>query len=105
MQTDPLPQITPGDYTVEKDKNKIVYKLFGRSHRDNDLPAVIHADGSRFWFKNGMLHRDNDLPAAIHANGTHCWYVDGKLHRDDYLPAVIHASGGHYWYRNGKFIR
>ena len=29
------------------------------------------------WFKDGKLHRDNDQPAVILADGTRCWYKDG----------------------------
>ena len=50
----------------------------GQLHRDNDLPAVIYADGSQFWYKNGELHRDNDLPAFIWADGSQYWWKNGR---------------------------
>lgn len=30
------------------------------------------------WYVNGLRHRDNDLPAIEHANGTREWWVNGK---------------------------
>jgi hypothetical protein len=29
------------------------------------------------WFKNGRRHRENDLPAVIDADGTRKWYNRG----------------------------
>jgi antitoxin component YwqK of YwqJK toxin-antitoxin module len=71
-------------------------------HRDNDLPAIIHSSGSKYWYKNGELHRDNDLPAIILLNGYKAWYKNGKYHRDNDLPAVIYSNGDQHWYKNGK---
>ncbi len=70
-------------------------------HRDNDLPAVIYADGSKEWYQNGWLHRDNDLPAIIHDNGDQYWFQFGQLHRDNDLPAIVYANGSEDWYQNG----
>jgi hypothetical protein len=47
------------------------------------LPAVIHSDGSQFWYQNGLKHRDNGLPAIIYANGVQLWYVYGRLRQTD----------------------
>ena len=38
-------------------------------------------------------HRENDLPAIINGNGSKFWYYDGKEHRENYLPTVIWFSG------------
>ena len=46
-------------------------------HRDNGLPAVVHANGTKYWFVNGQRHRDNDLPAIEWADGTVEYYVRG----------------------------
>ena len=40
-----------------------------KKHRNEDLPAVTHPDGSKYWFKNGLNHRDNDLPSVMWDNG------------------------------------
>lgn len=60
------------------DKNEI--------HRDNDLPAIILADGTMFWVTNGKLNRTSVnyqqklLPAVIDpVSGGHKFCIDGKL--------------------------
>jgi hypothetical protein len=60
----------------------------GKLHRENDLPAVIHFDGTQKWYLDGKLHRDNDLPAIMDANGNQAWFQNGELHRDNDLPAI-----------------
>lgn len=46
-------------------------------------------DGSKVWKnKSGKLHRE-DGPALIHPNGSSFWYKDGYLHRLD-GPAVVY---------------
>lgn len=72
----------------------------GRRHRDNDLPAIIRANGDKHWFINGKYHRDNDRPAIVYANGDQYWYQHDKLHRENDKPAVICANGDQYWYIN-----
>ena len=90
---------------IRNDKGVVYYNSNNELHRDNDLPAVIHADGTQYWWVGGRLHRDNDLPAVIHADGSQYWYVNGELHRDNDLPAVIHADGSQKWWVNGRFIK
>jgi hypothetical protein len=47
-------------------------------HRENDKPAFINKDGSKFWLFNGLLHRDNDKPAIEWFNGSKEWFVHGE---------------------------
>ena len=76
-------------------------------HRENDLPAIVHANGDKEWFVHGLRHRDNDLPAVVDVNGGREWYVHGNLHRDVgdqdvwILPAVELANGGKQWWIHG----
>jgi hypothetical protein len=70
-------------------------------HRDNDEPAIIYSDGTKYWYKDGKRHRDNDEPAYIGSDGTKCWYKDGKCHRDNDEPAITYSDGTKYWYING----
>jgi hypothetical protein len=67
---------------------------------------VIDEEGTERWFnKDHQLHRDNDLPAVIKSNGSKFWYKDGKLHRDNDLPAATYSDGRKEWFNNGvKFI-
>jgi hypothetical protein len=97
-------------YDVVIKPNKTKYYLFGKLHREEDLPAIIYADGSQEWYKNGLLHREGDLPAIIWADGTSEWWINGKLHRPDHngqrdLPAYIGANGSQVWYINGIFLK
>ncbi len=73
----------------------------GLQHRDGDSPAVILNDGSQLWYKNGKKHRDNDLPAEIWDGGTQEWYKNGLCHRDGDLPASIWDDETQFWYKNG----
>ena len=66
----------------------------------------IYANGTqKFYNEKGQIHRDNDLPAIIRADGYKAWYQNGKLHRDNDKPAVIGAAGYQHWYQNGNFIK
>ena len=38
----------------------------------------VDADGSKVWRLNGKLHRDNDLPAVEYADGSKEWWLNGK---------------------------
>jgi DNA ligase (NAD+) len=50
-----------------------------------------------------LEHRDGG-PAVIRANGDRYWYQMGKLHRDD-GPAVEMVGGEQKWFVNGEFVR
>ena len=77
----------------------------GRSHRGNDLPATIYANGDKYWHKHGLQHRDNDLPAVMCANGDNYWVKLGLHHRDNGLPATVYADGRVEYWENGKRTR
>ena len=94
-------------------------KGFGYHREDKDasgnvLPAIILADGTMSWYKDGRKHREdkdansNIFPAVILADGTKYWYKDGEIHREDkdadgnVLPAIIWADGRQDWYKDGK---
>ena len=75
-------------------------------HRENDLPAIEHSDGSKFWYKEGKSHRENDLPATEWSDGTKSWWKEGKRHRDNGKPAIIRtgAKKEEYWV-NGRSVK
>lgn len=62
-------------------------------HRDGDLPAVVHHDGTQEWYMYGLRHRDKGQPAYIGADGTRAWFRAGSYHRPDGLPAITYADG------------
>ena len=41
-----------GEYIEEKFGHVYHYK-HGKCHRDNDLPAIAYANGSKAWYQNG----------------------------------------------------
>jgi hypothetical protein len=48
----------------------------GKLHRD-DGPALIHTDGSKFWYKHDNWHRV-DGPAVEYTDGGKLWYLNDK---------------------------
>jgi hypothetical protein len=56
-----------------------------------------------YWYLNAEFHRDDGLPAIEWANGTKSWYKHGVLHRTD-GPAIDRVSGVDSWYIDGKII-
>jgi len=88
--------------TIDSYGHKTWKNKEGKIHRDNDLPAIILADGNQHWYKEGKCHRDNDQPAVIHPDGTQLWYKEGKCHRDHDLPVIIYADGSKEWRKNNK---
>lgn len=55
--------------------HKEEWYLNGKLHRD-DGPATT-SRSFQTWHRNGKLHRDNGKPAMIHADGRKEWWVDG----------------------------
>jgi hypothetical protein len=69
----------PSFPNVEVDDEGTTWYLneYGEPHR-LDGPAVIHSDGSREWWKDGVPHR-LDGPALENGDGDYFeWWVDGE---------------------------
>ena len=95
-------------YKIDRFGTQFWYRN-NKKHRDNDLPAEIHADGSQYWYQNGKYHRDNDMPSLIHATGRKVWFQNDLIHRDNDLPAEIWSmepgKESKRWYQNDKLHR
>ena len=79
------------------------YNKNDQLHRENDLPAIVYANGDKYWYKNDQYHRENDLPAIVLANGNKYWYKNDRLHRENDLPAVVLADcRTEYWIEGVK---
>jgi hypothetical protein len=67
--------------TMEYTNDEELIKLLSFSTKLNvDEPTDLDEDGNKSWLNEaGQLHRNNDLPAIIGANGTQYWYQNGKL--------------------------
>jgi hypothetical protein len=87
---------------VDGDGPRVIYYLNGMIHRDEDLPASIHYDGTQYWYQFGRWHRDNDKPACVSIDGDKVWYRRGLIHRDNDQPAVIRPDYHMEWWQHGK---
>ncbi len=87
----------------------------GACCRNNDLPAIEYADGSKIWYKENpkrsegfgqrseIQHRVGGA-SAMYANGDEHWMQNGIFHREDGEPAFISKSVKK-WFINGKLIK
>ncbi|RTK97791.1 MAG: hypothetical protein EKK64_00890 [Neisseriaceae bacterium] len=111
-----------GDKPARVDVDRSVWYRFGKIHRDNDFPAVVHTNGSKEWFYHGLRHREGDLPAAElkapHVGVTttdvlqsritnsqlitKIWFLYGKQHRGNDLPAFVGRDGSQEWWVYGQ---
>lgn len=67
-----------------------------------DNGILIHNDGSKYWYKDGVLHND-DGPAVTCPNGYQSWYQNGRLHRLN-GPAIEWMNGDkEYWIDDVKY--
>jgi hypothetical protein len=91
------------------DEGKFYFDDHGYYHNDNG-PAAIYADGSKYWYIHGKLHRE-DGPAVETKQSSH-WFMNDKLHRLD-GPAIVYYDDNIFntqnklhdeWYYNGKYI-
>jgi hypothetical protein len=65
--------------TVETSEHStITYRnASGQRHNPNG-PAVVCADGDKFYYINGELHNENG-PAIVWADGSKAYYIKGEL--------------------------
>ena len=77
----------------------------GELHRDYDLPAGVHEDGTLEWYQHGVHHRENGQPTWVGGDGHIEWHLNDELHRDGDMPAVIYSDGSRAWYQHGRLHR
>ena len=87
-------------YRVEVDRlgTRRYYNSEGKLHRDAG-PAVVRADGAKFWYQNNQLHRDAG-PAVVCEGVAKEWWFKGVRHRIG-GAAVEHTNGNKEWWING----
>jgi len=89
------------EYTVRVFNNRTEWRLDGKLHSENDLPArEWSTNGDKEWWLNGKLHRENNLPAVILVNGYKAWFLNGKRHRTN-GAAIEYVDGTKRWYIEG----
>ena len=99
MTEDALFELFSLERHVDSSGDVWYYNAQGKWHREYG-PARVRADGSKFWYQDGLLHR-LDGPAVESADGIHAWYQGGRLHRVD-GPAFEQPDGHRAWFQNGK---
>lgn len=76
-------------------------------HSVGDEPAVVYADGTKWWYREGLIHRDNG-PAVVHPNGAQEWWLNNQRQRTEYPDSEgIHPDlrGVKQFYENGVLVR
>ena len=93
-------------YKITIDKYKIIrWRFNGELHSLGDFPAVICANGTKYWYQNGKSHRDGNKPAVIYADGTKFWCQHGKYHRLT-GPAIKYLNGDvEYWIEGRRLFK
>ena len=66
----------------------------------NKNPKILDESGSKIWYNEDKQHHREDGPAIIHPDGTKFWYINGKCHRLN-GPAAIYHWGYQSWWVNG----
>ncbi len=86
----------------------LYWHLYGKLHRGNDKPASIHSEAQQAacswrWYWHDKLHREGDKPASVWGDGSRYYYRMGVLHREG-GPAVIRSDGTWARFIYGKQI-
>lgn len=106
--TDGVPAAT----SFKTDEGHAFVHVDGKMHSVDDAPAVIYADGARWWYREGKIHRIGG-PAVIFPNGVEEWWQNNQRHRPD-GPAIIYPDtdkvspelcGVKQWWAHGRLIR
>ena len=96
-------------YEILSPYNAIISDKNGKLHSYIDAPAAVFLHErtktkKEEWHYEGRLHRENDKPAVIWDNGTKYWFYNGRLHRENDKPAVITSKGKkEYWFHGKQY--
>ena len=73
--------------TIDQYGNKEWRNEYGLLHRDEDLPAIEFANGTKEWYQNGHLHRLTG-PAVTLANGHKEWWVEDRSYTEEEFKLI-----------------
>lgn len=84
---------------------RVTYERHGLFHR-LDGPALIGADGSKYWYMHGKKHRIGGpaVESVREDKGGRVdqeWYIHGKRHRND-GPARVLEDRQEWWFNNKR---
>lgn len=110
-------QVVPANVPPQRHKFRLAEghefsHVNGRLHSENNAPAVVYADGTRWWYDEGRIHRVG-APAVILSNGTQEFWQNNQRHRVE-GPAVIYPDtpkitpalrGVKQWWTTGILVR
>jgi hypothetical protein len=51
--------------------------------------ALVTEYGTCFWVQRGRVHRDNNLPAIVFADGRKAWFKDGRHYLTHTPPLTL----------------
>jgi hypothetical protein len=101
--------------TIEGIENVFILHINEEIEKDagTEVPerffGTIKSDYYTRYYQNSLLNRDEDLPAIIYADGSKEYYKDGLCHRENNLPAIERVIGIGYknsqveFYKNGNY--
>jgi hypothetical protein len=93
--------------TFTLQQGHVFHQVDGKLHSTDDKPAVIYADGARWWYSRGKIHRVGG-PAIIWANGVEEHWQMGERSKvvypdtDEMAPQL---RGVTRWYSGGKVVK
>jgi len=68
---------------------KMIWMIDDQIHRVG-LPAVVNSE-EIIYYENGFIHRDGDLPAYLNIDGTRKWYKKGLLYREEMVEVSVNG--------------
>ena len=83
-------------------KKKVTRNEIGQLHSYDDKPAIIRADGTQQWYKDGQQHREG-APARISGTTQMVWWMqDGQVHRTDGPACTGFGASPYRWWIMGE---
>ena len=87
--------------TVETGEHgTVTYRNASDQRHNPNGPAVVHADGCKWYYINGKRHNANG-PAVVYSDGSKRYYINDQLHNSD-GPAIVKTSGYEAYCINGE---
>ena len=79
-------------YKITTVDNTILFFINNLLNNINDEPAIIWNEGSKYWYKDGLLHREN-LPAIEWSFNETVYYLNGlKKTKSEFFLEVVHKK-------------